>query len=137
MRVSLRLKLTDFINTKIENEVMESIIKYHNLIPVPVKLKLWYEKSEFDHIDVMKFLETWQNKLEYKTSIRADHKQGMDDFTWFNVISKEDYDPKYKSQFWNIYSTPFGLINSINKFGELALFYTQPPQRPQKRNDND
>lgn len=137
MKISVRLKLSDFINTDLENKVMNLIIKYHNEIPVPVRLKLWHDEGDIEPIVVARFLDKWQNKLEYRTSIRSDSKQGLDDFTWFNIISYEDYSPNYKCQFWIKYHTPYSLIDLINKFGEMALFYTQPPQRPQKRNDNE
>jgi hypothetical protein len=41
-KLSLRLKLSDFINSEIESKIMEKINNIHNELHVAVLLHLWY-----------------------------------------------------------------------------------------------
>ena len=45
-KVSLRLKLSDFINTDIEEKVMNKINHAHNELHITVLLYLWFEEGE-------------------------------------------------------------------------------------------
>ena len=45
-KLSLRLKLTDFINTDIESKIMEKIDDIHNELHIAVLLHLWFEDGE-------------------------------------------------------------------------------------------
>ena len=51
-KISLRLKLSDFINTEIESEIMEKIDKTHNDLNIAVLLYLWFEDGEIDTVDL-------------------------------------------------------------------------------------
>ena len=50
-KISLRLKLSDFISTEMEESVMEKISKTHNDSRVAVLLYLWYDTDEIDNDD--------------------------------------------------------------------------------------
>ena len=46
------MKLSDFINTDKENEIMEMINKTHNDLSTTILLHLWYENDEISSIDI-------------------------------------------------------------------------------------
>ena len=48
----LRLKLSDFINTDIENQVMKKINQAHVELNTAVLLYLWYDEDEIKIIDL-------------------------------------------------------------------------------------
>ena len=54
-KVSLRLKLSDFINTDIEQNVMTIINEAHKELKVVVLLYLWYEEGEIKSVDLKDF----------------------------------------------------------------------------------
>ena len=66
-KCSLRLKLSDFINTDIENQIMEKINQIHDELNAAVLLYLWYEDGEVKSIDLKNFLVKWDDKLQFKT----------------------------------------------------------------------
>ena len=66
-KLSLRLKLTDFINTEIESKVMEKINDIHNELHIAVLLNLWFDEGELDTGDLKNFLMRWEDKLSFKT----------------------------------------------------------------------
>ena len=49
--LSLRLKLSDFINTDIEQEVMEKVNAVHTELHTTVSLYLWFEEDEISSKD--------------------------------------------------------------------------------------
>ena len=66
-KVSLRLKLTDFINSDIEEEVMNKVNHAHTDLSVTVLLYLWFEEGEVSNKDLKDFLMRWEDKLTFKT----------------------------------------------------------------------
>ena len=68
-KCSLRLKLFDFINTDIENQVMEKINQAHAELNTSILLYLWYEEGEIKSVDLKDFLVKWEDKLQFKTII--------------------------------------------------------------------
>ena len=58
-KVSLRLKLSDFINTDIEQEVIKKINNVHNELHITVLLYLWFEEDEINSKDLKEFLMRW------------------------------------------------------------------------------
>ena len=55
-KLSLRLKLSDFINTEFEPTIMEKINRIHNELHIAVMLYLWFDEDEINSTDLKKFL---------------------------------------------------------------------------------
>lgn len=141
LRMSLRIKLTEFIDTEYEAEIVELINTYYSKLKYPFKLKLWYEKEELDQEKVIQFIKRWEPSWEdkYKTIFKSNSSQGIDDLTWFNIVPRLDATTAYKYTFEYIQKDGDiqSLIRGINEFYNTALFVTspKPPKRIQKRND--
>jgi len=71
-KLSLRLKLTDFINTEMESEIMEKINHSHNKLRIAVMLHLWFDEGEINNKDLKEFLMRWEDKLSFKTVVKQD-----------------------------------------------------------------
>ena len=144
---ALRLKLSDFINDPLEHLVVDKI---HEIYKVHTfKLQLWYDEGEVSPSGLKSFIKKYESLLHYKTTIRpnrdADHAQ----FTWYNIIHKDDKDLKYPCRFQYEHESGWklgGTMNGLEQFKSCLEFVTSPkpsrqdghrerPKRKQKRND--
>ena len=134
-KLSLRLKLTDFINTEIESKVMEKINDIHNELHIAVLLNLWFEDGEIKNKDLKEFLMRWEDKLSFKTIVKQGSDIKTNDFIWFDIIpSGLPYTSNKRFQFK--YSNTNSVLNGLQQFYEVAKFTTsEKPIKKQKRND--
>ena len=134
-KLSLRLKLTDFINTEIESKVMEKINDIHNELHIAVLLNLWFEDGEIKNKDLKEFLIRWEDKLSFKTIVKQGSNIKTNDFIWFDIIpSGLHYTSNKRFQF--TYSNTNSILNGLEEFYNVAKFTTsEKPIKKQKRND--
>ena len=134
-KLSLRLKLTDFINTEIESKVMEKINDIHNELHIAVLLNLWFEDGEIKNKDLKEFLMRWEDKLSFKTIVKQGSNIKTNDFIWFDIIpSGLHYTSNKRFQF--TYSNTNSILNGLEEFYNVAKFTTsEKPIKKQKRND--
>ena len=133
-KVSLRLKLSDFINTDIEQEVMNKINDAHNQLNVTVLLYLWFEEDEISSKDLKEFLMSWENKLSFKTVVRQGSKTKPNDFVFFDT-TPTTVKNKHK-RFSYSYSDNTGLLRGLDEFYKVTKFVTSDKiMKKQKRND--
>ena len=134
-KISLRLKLTDFINTEMESEIMEKIDKTHNDLNIAVLLYLWYTEGEVKNKDLKEFLMRWEDKLSFKTIVKQGSDIKTNDFIWFDIIpSGLHYYSNKRFQF--TYTNTNSILNGLQQFYEVAKFTTSDkPVKKQKRND--
>jgi|TARA_B100000524_G_scaffold344219_1_gene241222 hypothetical protein len=134
-KLSLRLKLTDFINTEIESEIMEKINNTHNKLRIAVMLYLWFDEGEINSKDLKEFLIRWEDKLSFKTIVTQGSEIKSNDFIWFDIIPNEKSYFKNK-RFQFTYSFKENILNGLQEFYEVAKFTTsEKPSKKQKRND--
>ncbi len=140
---ALRLKLSDFLNDTLEHLVVEKI---HEIYKVHTfKLQLWYDEGEVAAKDLKSFMEKYESLLHYKTTIRPNRERDFAQFTWYNIVHKDDHDIKYPCRFQYEHNSgwkPGGVLNGLDQFREALKFVTSPkpsrqekPKRKQKRND--
>ena len=134
-KLSLRLKLTDFINTEIESKVMNKIDNIHNELHIAVLLNLWFDEDELDTGDLKNFLMRWEDKLSFKTIVKQGSDIKTNDFIWFDIIpSGLTYYSNKRFQF--TYSNTNSILNGLEEFYNVAKFTTsEKPIKKQKRND--
>jgi len=134
-KLSLRLKLSDFINSEIESKIMEKINNIHNELRVAVLLHLWYEDGEVATTDLKNFLMKWEKKLSFKTIVTPGSTIKANEFIWFDIIPTDlSYTSRKRFQFK--YSNTNSILNGLQQFYEVAKFTTSDkPVKQQKRND--
>mgnify|MGYP003628052300 FL=1 len=134
-KLSLRLKLSDFINTEIESKIMEKIDDIHNELHIAVLLNLWFDDGEITNKDLKEFLMRWEDKLSFKTIVKQGSDIKTNDFIWFDIIpSGLPYTSNKRFQFK--YSNTNSVLNGLQQFYEVAKFTTsEKPIKKQKRND--
>jgi len=140
---TLRVKLSDFINSPLESKVIDKINDanvHHNF-----KLQLWYDEGEVKAKDLKSFMEKYESLLHYKTTIKPNNEPNRAEFTWYNLIHEDDFDDKYPYRFqYNHYCEDkvVGIILGLEQFKKTLKFITsdkppkqEKPRRKQKRND--
>ena len=134
-KLSLRLKLSDFINTEIESKIMEKIDDIHNELHIAVLLNLWFEDGEITNKDLKEFLMRWEDKLSFKTVVKQGSEIKPNDFIWFDITPPEL--PYYSNKrFQFTYNYKQNILNGLQNFYEVAKFTTsEKPLKKQKRND--
>ena len=136
-KVSLRLKLSDFINTDIEEKVMNKVNHAHNEFSITVLLYLWFEDGEVSNKDLKDFLMRWEDKLSFKTIVKQGSNIKTNDFIWFDIIpSGLHYTSNKRFQF--TYTNTNSILNGLQQFYKVAKFTTsEKPIKKQKRNDDE
>ena len=141
---ALRLKLSDFLNDPLEHLVIDKINEINKVRTF--KLQLWYDEGEVKVGDLKTFMKKYESLLHYKTTIRPNRDNDHAQFTWYNIIHKDDHDIKYPCRFQYEHDSGWrlgGVLNGLEQFRETLNFIIlpkpsrddRPPKRKQKRND--
>ena len=134
-KISLRLKLSDFINTDIEQEVMNKINDAHIELSVTVLLYLWFEEGELSNKDLKNFLMRWEDKLTFKTVVKQGHKLMLNDYIFFDIIPVGTPDTVSKRFSYGYINTD-KILDGLQEFYNVVKFTTSDkPTKRQKRND--
>ena len=135
-KISLRLKLSDFINTDMEEAVMNKVNGIHSELSVTVLLYLWFEEDEIDSKDLKEFLMRWEDKLSFRTIIKQSHKLHIKDFIFFDIIPTHISDSKISKRFSYSYINSDNILGGLQEFYNVTKFITSDkPSKKQKRND--
>ena len=134
-KVSLRLKLSDFINSDIEEEVMKKINTVHSKLHTTVLLYLWFEEGEINSKDLKEFLMKWEDKLSFKTVVKRGHDISFSDFIWFDIVPA-NISTSSRNRFRYQYIDCNKVLDGLQEFYNVAKFTTSDkPAKKQKRND--
>ena len=142
---TLRLKLSDFLNDPLEHLVVDKI---HEIYKIQnFKLQLWYDEGELTPADLKSFIEKYESLLHYKTTIRPNRTRDFTQFTWYNIIHKDDKVIDFPLRFQYIHESGWrlgGVLDGLEQFRGCLKFVTSPKpsksnnhpvKRKQKRND--
>ena len=143
VRMNVRLKLSDFINTEYESIIMSKLTEIHSKLKATFSLKLWFD-GDIKAGELKVFLKKYEEGLEYKTSISTTDKLTPNEFVWFDITPKSY--PHSVDNSRNGYSYPAGncegILLGLDEFYNVASFTVRPkpqkqypPERKQKRND--
>ena len=140
---ALRIKLSDFLKDPLEHLVVDKI---HEVYKVHTfKLQLWYDDGEITPAGLKSFIEKYESLLHYKTTIRPSRDPDRAQFTWYNIIHKDDKIIDFPLRFQYVYDSGWrlgGVLDGLEQFRGCLKFVTSPkppkqekPIRKQKRND--
>jgi hypothetical protein len=135
-KVSLRLKLSDFINTDIEEEVMNKVNHAHTELNVTVILYLWFEEGDVSNKELKDFLMRWENKLSFKTIVKQGHQLHINEYIYFDIIPDTVLKSNISKRFSYGYMTSDKILDGLRQFYNVTKFTTtDKPYKKQKRND--
>ena len=86
---SLRLKLTDFLGTDIEEYVVYALCDIKALMNFTINITMWYSSSELDKKLLVAFTQNNKNLIDHY-SINFYHLNGFEYPSWYDIISKKD-----------------------------------------------
>ena len=133
--MNVRMKLSDFIDTDREKDIMEMINKTHKDLKTTIFLYLWYENDEINPLDLKKFLMRWENTLHFRTKISQNSELQPSEFIFYDILPKghkgnEKYRFKYE------YGNKLNIIEGLKQLYDCVKFITSDkPNKRQKRND--
>ena len=134
-KISLRLKLSDFINSDIEEAVMNKVNNIHSELHVIVSLYLWFEDDEITSKDLKDFLMRWEDKLHFKTVVKEGTNVTSDEFIFFDILPKGEKQADW-SRFSYRYENKKSIVNGLKELYNCVKFITSDkPTKRQKRND--
>ena len=142
----LRLKLSDFLGTDYEKEVLDKLREINNkdYMP-PFEIYLWYDRDN-DKVDLSRlkdFIVDWESKGDFrsKTFIIPEFFDRPVDFIWYDIIPREVSDSNYiqYSRFQWRYSEPkTGILDGLDEYIKTFKFtIADRLPRKQKRNDDE
>jgi hypothetical protein len=135
-KISLRLKLSDFINTTIEETVMNKINDIHNDLNVVILLYLWFQEDEITGTGLKKFLMRWEDKLTFKTVVKQGYELKLNDFIFFDIIPIGIPDNEVSKRFSYGYIDKNKILEGLQEFYNVVKFTTSEKLvKRQKRND--
>ena len=142
----LRLKLSDFLGTDYETEVLDRLREINNLdFMPPFEIYLWYDRDN-DKVDLNRlkdFIVDWESKGDFrsKTFIIPEFFDRPRDFIWYDIIPREVSDSNYiqYSRFQWRYSEPkTGILDGLDEYIKtFKLTIADRLPRKQKRNDDE
>ena len=137
---TLRVYLTDFIDTDKEDEVIDKITEYGNEVN-NMKLYFWFDQTR-DKVDVAGFVKKWDRipHNNFKTIVRPHYFDMFRDFIWYDVIPKQiaiANSAQYTRFAFRYTNGVDGVLEGLENFKATWDFTVseKPPKRKQKRND--
>ena len=140
-KISLRMKLNDFINKKVEDEILLGLAEIAKISNGIVSLILWFDEKDSD-INLKETIESIGDAHHWKTTIVAKSKIKESDFVWFDMRSYNDeHEIQQNFRFQYKYGTPSQIVSGLKDFSDAITFFKNKPvkenkiERKQKRND--
>jgi len=143
---TLRLKLSDFLGTEYEKDVLTRLSEINSLDHFPAfPVYLWYDRDN-DMVDLSRlkdFIIKWEEKGEFrsKTIIVPEFFDKPIDFIWYDVIPKEVTENNFiqYTRFSYRYINPeTGILKGLDEFQKMFEFTIRETlPRRQKRNDDE
>ena len=132
--VTLRLKLTDFINTNFEKNIMERIDSIHNELHIAIILYLWVD-DDVNNSELKNFLMRWEDKLKFKTIVKKGHTIKANEFIYFDILPSNLKNASY-NRFTYRYNDKNKIVDGLEEFYKITKFVVSDKTiKKQKRND--
>ena len=142
----LRLKLSDFLGTDYEKEVLDRLREINNLdFMPPFEIYLWYNRDN-DKVELSRlkdFIVDWESRGDFKskTIIVPEFFDRSVDFIWFDIIPREVSDSnsiQYSRFQWRYSEPKTGILKGLDEYIKTFKFtIADRLPRKQKRNDDE
>ena len=128
---NIRLKLSDFIETDLEDIIMSRIKSIEQKLSMKFVLYFWLDTN----INLKAFYDRWKDNLSIKTIIKNDSSLKANEFIFFD-IAPSDIDYNSNVRFQTKYNYIEEIPMMLNQMYDVAKFTTRSQEmKPQKRND--
>ena len=142
----LRLKLSDFLSTEYETDVLSKLHEINNLdyfTAFPVYL--WYDRDN-DKVELSRlkdFIVDWESKGDFKskTIIVPEFFDRPVDFIWYDIIPREvaeNNSIQYSRFQWRYSEPKAGILDGLDEYIKTFKFtIADRLPKKQKRNDDE
>ena len=128
---NIRLKLSDFIETDLEDIIMSRIKSIEQKLSMKFVLYFWLDTD----INLKDFYDRWKDNLSIKTIIKNDNSLKANEFIFFD-IAPSDINYNSNVRFQTKYNYIEEIPMMLNQMYNVAKFTTRSQEmKPQKRND--
>tara|TARA_R100000322_G_scaffold146999_1_gene103333 strand:- start:163 stop:573 length:411 start_codon:yes stop_codon:yes gene_type:complete len=128
---NIRLKLSDFIETDLEDIIMSRIKSIEQKLSMKFVLYFWLDTD----INLKAFYDRWKDNLSIKTIIKNDNSLKANEFIFFD-IAPSDINYNSNVRFQTKYNYIEEIPMMLNQMYDVAKFTTRSQEmKPQKRND--
>ena len=128
---NIRLKLSDFIETDLEDIIMSRIKSIEQKLSMKFVLYFWLDTD----INLKSFYDRWKDNLSIKTIIKNDNSLKANEFIFFD-IAPSDINYNSNVRFQTKYNYIEEIPMMLNQMYNVAKFTTRSQEmKPQKRND--
>ena len=128
---NIRLKLSDFIETDLEDIIMSRIKSIEQKLSMKFVLYFWLDTD----INLKAFYDRWKDNLSIKTIIKNDNSLKANEFIFFD-IAPSDINYNSNVRFQTKYNYIEEIPMMLNQMYNVAKFTTRSQEmKPQKRND--
>ena len=138
LRYSVRIKLTDFIGTHQEEQIIATVYEIGKETNQRIFLKLWYLENELKPEDVIAFVKKYEKMLEdIGTNVHMGEHETWTQKSWFN-IRKHGTTTSIDYRHECMYSNAFGILEALSIFRNMMMkmnsTIVQTPQPHKKEN---
>jgi hypothetical protein len=121
IRYTCRIKLTDFIETDFEIDVIDVAKMVSDTTRSSIFLKLWYEKDELTQNQILSFVKRYEPSLEaIGTNIHAGGYENWGMKSWFDIRSA--HQKKYRDyRHYFVYERPSDIVVGLIMFKNLVI----------------
>ena len=123
MKKSLRINLEDFLDNKLEKDVMYFLgflFQRFNDKKIKIKLKLWYSDETINKDSLFKFIKVYDIFLKrYKVELGT---LKFHEHVWYDIINRKKSKDNFHNKFNSYYETPEQLIQCISHFSTMLNF---------------
>lgn len=119
----VRLRLTDFMDTHIEDNVIHFLHMMKEATPTFI-VHCWYDSTDVRQSDLDKFIKKYEELISIiEMSFHAlnSHEQAV----WYDIINVKDEALLSHYKFRSTYENPDDIINCILEFNSVIKFDTQ------------
>lgn len=119
----LRLKITDFLNSDIEGNVMSFLQMVRNGTPT-FTVVLWYIRGDIDSESLLEFRKKYKEQIE-TLELNIMELQGIEQSVWYDIIHTDDALELSRYKFRSMYENKNDIINCIMEFNSMIKFDTK------------
>ena len=119
----LRLKVTDFWQSPVEDNVMSFLQMIKTETPTFCVL-LWYNKEEMNAKSLLEFRKKYHDEIEL-LELEIEQIVGIEKSVWYDIINVKEQDRLQHYKFRSVYEDINNIIDCIIEFNSMIKFDTQ------------
>lgn len=120
---TVRLKLTDFLNSEVEDTIISFLQMIEKETPT-FKILFWYDKNEISGDSLLKFRKKYKDEIE-KLEIDIVQRSAFNESVWYDIIKNEDSEKINNFKFRSTYTDMDNIIDCIMEFNSMIKFDSQ------------